>query len=130
MKHSYYGIKFVWDKWRGDQERAKRITFNSKNPIYYEYFIPEESQMLIYVLGDVQQLQGMCVVTGPYSNSGNPRFNIKVPIDLVCDKSSGLTIPEIKKHLRMFNPHKEGISYLPIKKSIFDLLYKDLQNKT
>jgi len=129
MKDSDYGIKFVWDKWRQDPLRSQRVTFNTNNPIYSKYYIPEESKMLVYVLGTIQQLQGMYEVTGQYRRSGDPRFDGEIPVNLVCDKTNGLTPIEIKKHVRSFNPSKEGISYLPLNKNQFDMLYKDLQNK-
>jgi hypothetical protein len=129
MISSYYGIKFVWDRWKADKLREERITFNSNNPIYYEYFIPKGSKMLVYVLGSVQRLQGMYEVIGDYESSGDPRFNVKVDVNLLCDKQSGLTATEIRSHLRSFNPSIEGISYLPLNKNLFDRLYNDLLNK-
>ncbi|MFD1357667.1 hypothetical protein ACFQ4X_07090 [Fictibacillus halophilus] len=129
MKPSYHGIKFVWDRWRQDENRNSRITFNSNNNIYYEYIIPEGSKMLVYVLGRVQELQGMYEVTGPYCHSGDHRFNVEMPVNLICDKEKGLSTSEIRKYLRSFNPSKQGISYLPIKESTFNILYQALQNK-
>jgi len=127
MKDSYYGIKFVWHNWRQDSLRTQRITFNSNNNVYHENNIPIDSKMLVYVFG-INQIQGMYEVTGSYRNSGDPHFNIEISVNLVCDKINGLTVSEIKKHLRSFNPTR-GTSYLPLKKSLFDSLYYDLQKK-
>jgi hypothetical protein len=129
MQPSDYGIKFVWDKWRQDTLRTQRVTFNTNNPVYFKYNIPIGSKMLVYVLGNVQQLQGMYEVTGPYKRSGDPRFDGEIPVNLVCDKTNGLSPIEIRRYVRSFNPSQEGISYLPLSKYQFDSLYNDLQNK-
>ena len=129
LKPSYHGIKFVWDDWRKDNLRTQRITFNSNNRVYYDNFIPPCSKMLVYVLSPVNELQGMYEVTGSYRNSGDPKFDVEVPVSLVCDKTKGLTFTEVKKHVHNFNPFHEGVSYQPLTKSQFDKLYSDLQNK-
>jgi|GEM_PF-3439131 len=126
MKNSYYGIKFVWDKWRQDTLRTQRVTFNTNNPIFFKYHIPPESKMLVFVLDSVQQLQGLYDVTGPYRRSGDPRFDGEIPVKLVCDKTNGLTPAEIRKHVRTFNPSQRGISYLPLTQNQFNNLYNDL----
>lgn len=126
MKDSYYGIKFVWDKWLQDPLRTQRVTFNTNNPIYSKYLIPPESKMLVYVLGSAQQLQGMYEVTGPYRRSLDSRFDGEIPVKLVCEKTNGLTAAEVRKHVRSFNPTLEGISYLPLTQNQFNNLYSDL----
>ncbi|WP_210367885.1 hypothetical protein [Bacillus sp. REN3] len=129
LNKSFYGIKPVWDRYLDDQLRHERITFNLNNPIYIDYYLPIGSKMLIYVLGKVQRLIGVSEVTSDYRNSGDPRFNTEVSVKSLCEKTTGLTPIEIRKHLKTFNPHQEGISYIPIKQSIFNQLYIDLQKK-
>jgi len=127
LTDSYYGIKFVWHDWKQDPLRTQRITFNSNNDIYVENNIPISSKMLVYVFG-IHQIQGMYEVKGDYYSSGDPHFDVSIPVNLVCDKINGLTLKEIRKHLPSFNPTR-GMSYQPLKKIQFDNLYNDLQKK-
>lgn len=129
MISSEYGIKFVWDQWRNDRLRDERITFNANNRVFSKYFIPIHSKMLVYVLGSVQQLQGVYEVTGDYRYSGDPRFNVELPVRLLLDKEIGLATSDIKRHISSFNPSMQGISYQAISKRIFDKLLNDLKNK-
>jgi hypothetical protein len=60
--------------------------FNTNNPIYFKYHIPPESKMLVYVLGAIQQLQGMYEVTGTIDNQVTHDLMVKSPLSFFVKK--------------------------------------------